>query len=750
MSAPGLVGGGGRAARHLARSASRPRSPRCAWGLSVSDVACLALATALGAFYLAAFLDVSAAYRAQGVDALGELGPSLALRALLFFLPALAFALLLLSDGARRAREALFRHRVLLGALVVVVATALELSGSSVARWGDILGADPVQGTLFGIPRLIRSDEYLANTPFAVSQVLAGFPATSEVMRGCATDVTVVYAQPAWAPSTLFRPFLWGYLLLGASRGLAFFWNARLVSLVLVSLELALLLSRGNRRASLAYALLVAFSPVLQWWFAINGLVEMLVFGQGLVLALHALVGAGRPAVRWALAGLMAWMAAGYVLVIYPAWQVPLFWVFAALGAGVVVERARERGDASPRPRELVAPLLAAVLLLVAFLALSLLPSLETIELVSGTAYPGARADVGGGAGAALFDWAASLFNALQASEAAPNACELTGFFSLFPAGLVVGAAALVGSLRRGERPDAVVVAALAVELLLVCYVALGLPGPLASLTLLSHSTSGRVVKVLGLLDLVVAVRSFGAARPRPGGEARLSPWGVALRLAPAAAFAAALALYARGAYDLRVGLCLVLFALFALLGYGVALAATGTGDATPLLAASLVVAVAGCCVNPLQRGIEALVGSPAYAAVQRVAQGDEGGLWAADDSMLGQLCVSAGAPCVNSLNTYPALERWRALDEEGESEGVYNRYAHISLVVDGDAGEPSFALTQPDSFTVTLTPDDLAELGVDYFVSRRSDLGDEAAGGGASLTLVEQAGPLFIWRVSP
>ena len=38
---------------------------------------------------------------------------------------------------------------------------------------------------------------------------------------------------------------------------------------------------------SLASALLVAFSSQVQWWFAVNSLVEMLVFGQLAVLIVH-------------------------------------------------------------------------------------------------------------------------------------------------------------------------------------------------------------------------------------------------------------------------------------------------------------------------------------------------------------------------------------------------------------------------------------------------------------------------------
>lgn len=36
----------------------------------------------------------------------------------------------------------------------------------------------------------------------------------------------------------------------------------------------------GNKRLAVIYGLLVTWSPIVQWWFAVNGLVEMLILGQ--------------------------------------------------------------------------------------------------------------------------------------------------------------------------------------------------------------------------------------------------------------------------------------------------------------------------------------------------------------------------------------------------------------------------------------------------------------------------------------
>ena len=98
--------------------------------------------------------------------------------------------------------------------------------------------------------------------------------------------------------------------------------------------------------------------------------------------------------------------------------------------------------------------------------------------------------------------------------------------------------------------------------------------------------------------------------------------------------------------------------------------------------------------------------------------------LWAVEG--VGFPCINmgimAGAPTVNSTNVYPNLDRWEILDQKGTNEKVYNRYAHISIVLK-ESGNPEFLLNQPDVFTVSLTGSSLKQLGVTYLMSGRESL---------------------------
>ena len=64
-----------------------------------------------------------------------------------------------------------YQHRYLIGLALLALCVVLELSGSSIAQWNRILGTGGNElGTIFGVPRDLRSDEYAVFTPFAFSQ----------------------------------------------------------------------------------------------------------------------------------------------------------------------------------------------------------------------------------------------------------------------------------------------------------------------------------------------------------------------------------------------------------------------------------------------------------------------------------------------------------------------------------------------------------------------------------------------------
>lgn len=606
-----------------------------------------------------------------------------------------------------------YRYRYLFAAAVVFLCVACSISGSSIAQWQHYLpGGNPDAGTLLGMERSIRSDEFAANTPMAFSQYFnhtGAFPYFGDTMRGTSTDMFIVYGQPVLNLMVIFRPFQLGYLLFGPARGLAFFWSVRLVVLFMVSFEFGMLISNRSKSLALSFAVLTAFASGIQWWFAVNGFVEMIVFGELAVLIIYYYLHTSRSAYRFFLTLALVICGGGYILVFYPAWQVSLAYFFLALVIWVFWEG---RSRFSTLGKKDIACLLLFLLLLAGAMGYVLFRSGETIGIVLDTAYPGKRVETGGGNGLDLFYYVTSAFLPFSSANMGEhvNAVELSSFLSFFPLGILLSGWVILKEKNR----DRLLILLLIVVALLGCYCVIPFPDPLAKLTLLGHSTPDRTRLIFDFVNLVLLIRAAALIKTR-------CRWWAVLPVAVAySALAVILNKMALQNYMtktmsilafiiLLVGVCL----LFCLVrskrnAYGFVLFA---------VCFSL---FAGFSVNPVQQGVDVIYQNPLTQDIAQITNSDHGdGLWLVEgvDYPMINLPVMVGAPTINSTNVYPDLERWELLDPTGASEDIYNRYAHIH--VDLQTQEPtSFALLSTDTVELSLNPDDLDTLQVKYILS--------------------------------
>lgn len=567
-------------------------------------------------------------------------------------------------------------------------------------------------------------------TPFALSQEHTGYANPSTILRGAATDVTMTYAQPCWSLATVFRPFLWGYLVFGSAKGLAFFWAARTAAMFLVTYECAKLYTGRNKTVSALVAAVVTFSPITQWWFSVNGTAELFVFGQGIALCVFFIV--KHPEVWKKVLGsiLLAWCLGGYAFILYPAWQVPLFYVFAALTLFAAALGYRESGKTRRNAVRSALFIGLGMVLFAVLTAVCVFGAWDAIQTTLDTAYPGSRRDYGGGGVSSLFDYGLAVFAALVPDGVPRNAPELSTVFSLFPLGVAVA----LFSFKR--KRDLLLIVLLLIQAFFIAYLAFGLPEPVAKITLLGYTMPSRIIYAIGFVDILllargatVLARSSAAASPqrnfRRNALARYR--GLPYTAALVVAAVVMLACFFANRESFRLVFVAILFSvIFAIAFFLVRWLLSGSSDDRFRFASCFiaVVVVSGCCVNPVQRGMECLVDNPAVNMIEEISGQDADALWIAEGDtlgradMLGQACIVGGASCVNSINTYPALERWRKLDPSGRYEDIYNRYARIMIEL--TESETTFELVYADCFKVNLNVADLEELGVSYVLSER------------------------------
>ena len=132
----------------------------------------------------------------------------------------------------------LMKYRYLIGVILVAFLVILNINGSSIAVWGKYISMG-VTNTLLGTPREVRSDEWMVLTPLTISQQYGDEPYAyfNSVIRATETDGYILYSLPVKSFLSVLHPFLLGYVFLGVSRGLSFFWCARLIFLFLVTFD---------------------------------------------------------------------------------------------------------------------------------------------------------------------------------------------------------------------------------------------------------------------------------------------------------------------------------------------------------------------------------------------------------------------------------------------------------------------------------------------------------------------------------
>lgn len=639
-----------------------------------------------------------------------------------------------------RISEKLFRYRCILAILFVCIVVALNINGSSLACW-DYVVELPETGVLTGNPRSVRSDEWACFTPMIFSQSFGNEPWSvfSHIIRGTTTDTAVVYGLPASDFfSVFFRPFLDGFLLLGRERGLAFFWSARTAALWLVWFELFRLITDDDRAISYIGATLTLFAPVVQWWFAINGLVEMLIFGAGAVILTDYFF-KGRTIFQKCLcvSGFIT-CALGYILTFYPAWMIPLFWMFAALEIWVFIrDTPGPQGKALKKSDWIMISAGFAVFILLT--ATFFQQHADTVKTVLNTAYPGKRVNLGGDAGNRIFWQYGNLTSSFIERNIPGNTCEYAVVLDFFPLGMLLCLTAMI----REKKTDAFSICMMAYFLFAAAYGIFGFPELLAKVSLLSHSTAPRTMQVIGFSNLLLLARGLHLL------ENIGKTWKT---IAFAGIFAVASVLLCRIASGEYISLHKAEFLAIVLFVAAAFMLLLKKHPKAATLTVTAVAVCAGAFVNPIQRGDAGIYESQIGKEISEIAEYDPNGLWLVDSMgyPYNNLPILFGAPTLNSTSVYPNLELWRKLDPSGKNEDIYNRYAHISAeIIPEGQGNNCFYEISPDQFAVKVSLKEAKELlKVRYVLSNRNNLEDCNTKNSVPVSLLTSTDRYYIYRI--
>ena len=619
--------------------------------------------------------------------------------------------------------DKIFNNRYKIGIALILFCVLFEINGSSIGVYGNYLSTED-EDLIFGIPRTIRSDEYAVFTPMAISQKYNDYGYFSDIFRGEKTDMYIEYGQPVKDIAVLFRPFQIGYLFLGTAKGLSFFWSARLVALFLVTMQLGLLISDGKRHLAFLMAVLVTFAPVTQWWFAINGLVEMLVFGQLMALSFEKIIKHKKN--QFVNVALFFWSAGCYLFAMYPAWEVPLVYIFGCIIIGILLNNW---GEFHFDRTDIVA-LATNGICFICLTAYIFLKSSDAILAITATSYPGGRVELGGNGFLRFFqsigtiflgsinDW---FFNVSQ-NGIISNPCQEAVFIDLFPLGTIFA----IREVLCKKKKDFILIMALLGELFLGLYCIVGFPEWLAKISLLSMCPVTRVTSIIGFLNIVLLVRSL-----------RNNDWKI--KNSYCIMFSAIYTIMILVANEQVYGIFLsmikkmILVAVVFSLSYFLLQYNSGIKMKRRFMFLTCGIVIAsGIIVNPIQKGISVVSKNALLGKIESIVEQDKSALWLVNDSnfAINNLPTMAGAKTVNSTNVYPDMKKWEKIDPEAKNKEIYNRYAHITIILQKDQ-MTNFYLTADDAFTVMLNVEDLRKFNVSYILSKTNlnELSDNKVG---------------------
>uniref|UniRef100_UPI0032D56FC8 DUF7657 domain-containing protein n=1 Tax=Paenibacillus sp. Marseille-Q4541 TaxID=2831522 RepID=UPI0032D56FC8 len=236
--------------------------------------------------------------------------------------------------------DKLVKYRYIIGLTIFIVFMLLKLNGSSIGMWNQILGEPKSENRIFGVERSIRSDEWLVQTPYFLSQTFSNEPLKYEndLIRSDGQNMVLANA-PTMTLETLGKPFYWGFLLFGKDYGLSWFYFSKLIILILLSFEICMILTNRNKQISVLGAFWIGFSAPIQWWFTTGaGVVELIIYSQGIIVSIYYLLKQGKLKYRIMLSLGTLLSTIGFIFTLYPALQVPLGFLVISFVLGIFIQ----------------------------------------------------------------------------------------------------------------------------------------------------------------------------------------------------------------------------------------------------------------------------------------------------------------------------------------------------------------------------------------------------------------------------
>lgn len=608
--------------------------------------------------------------------------------------------------------------------LIISTLTVLKISGSSVNVYDQLLNyREGKDNTIYGEPRTVRSDEWLVNTPFTVSQSENNFPATNQdAVNG--QDVSLGVDVPYREWSTLFKPQNLAFFVLPLEYAFAFKWWIIAFVLAMAIYIFVLFLLPKQRFAAAALAVFTVMNPFIQWWYVSGTLLPIAYTLIGVVLAYK--ITQSRDMLK--LIGgsvLLAYCLICFALILYPPYLLVCAGVGLVLFLSIYLGLGNQFKDLLKN--KTWAYLGTIVITVVCVVFAFLVQHREAVAAISSTSYPGSRSVPAGDIG-----FASSLIWPLSHTTLSQN--SLTSFennqsevsrFLLF--GIVLIPFIGYGLYRTKKSWQTK-------EYRLLLYLFIGAVAALVLLSARAFIPYGdrgykllhldgilptRLLIGVGIINLVLLIIAMKLpTKPWRGWKFSVDKHLIIVFASVFALIESSLlwvklyyVLPSVGLYEIT-GMSLLIASIVTLLAH-TALRVRYVG-LTGMLVYAIVISFP---INPLYAGMGALTESDLSKQVSMLSTNDNS-TWISTKSTFSPILLASGAKTLSGVQIYPKNEVWSKYFPNDEK--TYNRYAHITYTIDDNSTKRALWLLQPDAFEISLHSCDefLKEQNINYILT--------------------------------
>jgi hypothetical protein len=602
--------------------------------------------------------------------------------------------------------DTLIVHRYLIFSFLFLLLVILQIHGFSLNMWDIVFGAasEGRDNLIFGSVRDITSDSWGITVLQFFSQCEAGFPLYNRQISSEGANA-LLYGLPVWDITILGRPSLWGFLLLGKGMGLAWFFCFRLFALLLCSYETISFLTGKNKSVSALGAILIAFSPMAQWW-GTHLLPEIILYGEMLFTAgYYYCENAGCLWKKILFALLVLISLVGFIILLYPAIAVP-FGIVVLLMAASYLWMVRNKIKLSRYDFIII----GTTALLVAIIVIRFVYiSIDDLRLLTNTVSPGKRFEYGGAFNIDILFL--SYFQWLLPFNNVPvyNNCEVSGIIPLTTIILI----AFPFVMDKDKQHRFLNISLYSFFVFCISWLLFVFPYTFAKFTLFYNVTGNRLVWTIGALSiyLVCIMANFLSKNEAISLKSTLAiMFGVLLIFLLSYQKSGVIAFIEKSKrLYLLIAVTFLLLLVYSFLRWkkyvfiGLCLCFT---------------IISGFTVLPVNTGFSNLYEYDFSKRIYGLKSANPEAIWLVNGYFpLGNYIASYGVNSFNATNLYPDYSKWKKIDVNGGFENIYNRYAQVSATV--DASMTDYQLLGADHIFVTLSLSDIKKIGVNYVFSR-------------------------------